>query len=258
MLARMEALGVQRLSATTSSLNFFVIPGNPPALYFYKEWESEWLSLYPKHSFFISPYPDLSFKQSSSAYINSIYEAHKRNFLQYQNNIQGPIILLGHSLGGYFAKRLSEELPELVEKCVLIHPFLRSPKKRAKLFLSALHYARKLDLFEELLLKKRKTLQKLNPDLQHLSDQELSIALKTAFHELKTIAAIKDPIRINEKKKFHLFYTQNDKWCTTQAIGELKEHISSEEVSATHDFVRLSHDRNIMSKKLQALFGLSS
>ena len=54
-------------------MNYFIIPGNPPALYFYQEWQKEIKAWQPQAHVFVSEYPLLSTR-------HLVYQQHRSRF----------------------------------------------------------------------------------------------------------------------------------------------------------------------------------
>jgi pimeloyl-ACP methyl ester carboxylesterase len=111
-------------------MNIFLIPGNPPASYFYQKWlaELEQAGAFKSSHFHI--YPTFKQEKNQQAYWQGVL-----NFYQEKLSNLDEVILIGHSVGGKVALDLMQKNPLNVKKCFLLFPFLRSPGPRGKLVL---------------------------------------------------------------------------------------------------------------------------
>lgn len=231
-------------------MNYFIIPGNPPATFFYEEWKRELLARSAKHNIFISAYPQLNFRQSSATYFEGIKRHHIEQFKIFRQSCSEAVSIIGHSLGGYFAYEILQEEFDHIHRCYLIHPFLRRPELRGRLILRAVKFARRWDTFERAVMRLKPSLEKWHRDLANVTHEELKICLQLAYHERDVIGKNLSPIVIAPElqNKLRLIYTTHDSWCSADLINSLKPQISAQEVSLSHDFIRLAREREAMAE----------
>ncbi len=238
-------------------LNYFLIPGNPPAAHFYQKWGEEIIGLKPEARFIVSHYPDLKRVQDAAVAMKEVADHHLKELLAFKQQVAGPIIILGHSLGGHFALRLVELAPDSVERAVLLHPFLRGPSFRAKLLLKALGSIYEQEKVHRGLVRSRKALELMNSDLPHVTDQEILRSLHLARHESLTIAQDDSPIQIppNLREKIVVFHTQKDDWCTIEVVAQLRAQVRVHECVEPHGFVtQQKHRRRLFDQVCGAIY----
>jgi len=97
-------------------MKFFLIPGNPPATYFYEQWGNEIKALQGDANVCVSHYPDLKHGTNSLDSMAEVMEFHFKQLEKFCDQVQVPVVIIGHSLGGYFALKLLEEAPEQIQK----------------------------------------------------------------------------------------------------------------------------------------------
>jgi pimeloyl-ACP methyl ester carboxylesterase len=234
-------------------LQLFIIPGNPPALYFYKLWAEELQLEYPGCSVCISPYPKLPICNDSSQYFNDTIAAHGRELLAFQRAVKKKVVIIGHSLGAWMALRLIEEHDMIIENCLLLYPFLQRPSFKGRAILKSMHYLYNIPFIENLLLTGRPILEKVFKDLRHVTDEELRTSLTLAYHEHKMIGCSKEDLQISEqlREKLHMIYCDQDTWCPLHTVNKMKKWISCEKTNTTHGFITSTQERAIVLKSLQ-------
>ncbi len=229
-------------------MNVFIIPGNPPATYFYEMWGREMVDCGFAKSFKVAKYPCFEKVHSSIEYFKKVEDEHFENYKRYLESIEGPVLLVGHSLGEYFALKMLERQPELVEKCVLLHPFLRAPTSRGKNILRTVKRLRSIPFFEKVVMKSRPILERLSSDYKHLTDGELKACLNIVPHEFALLGNDKSPLAIapNISQKLRVFYSENDTWCPTSTISQVETNVKSKNCQLSHEFIVSKSQRTRM------------
>lgn len=223
-----------------------IIPGNPPASYFYETWRKE-LELITQNKVLIDYYPSFSDVSCSQEYLEKIEDFYAE---QIKNHTK--INLIGHSIGGHIALKLLEKYPEKIEHCVLLFPFLHSPGIKGKLMLATLHQINKRAFLKTRRFKLLKLLSYLDQDIQKLTMQEIDSSLNFAFHEHKTIGRKKN-ININPSlfKKITLYYTTKDTWCSKKnVVSHLHPEINTQHTTVSHNFVTSPEQRHTLNHSL--------
>ncbi len=234
-------------------MKLFIIPGNPPATHFYEVWKKELLQLNPNLEIYISAYPQLNFQQSSSDFLKEVEIYHENKFLQFIENSDSASILIGHSLGAFFSYEILKRNSEKIKRCLLLHPFLRSPRLKGRAILKTINLVRRFEATENIFNKIKPALEKINSDLKYVTQEEASISLKLAFHEQEIIGKNKSPITIPDelRDKTRLIYTPKDNWCNPSTLEELKKQLVSVDLKTSHDFVLYPNERQAISLFMQ-------
>ncbi len=233
-------------------MNFFIIPGNPPALYFYELWRREIEQNLPGSIGFSSDYPELHSTSDSSFFMNQVSTHHYKNFENFCARVSGPVTVIGHSLGAYFSLNLLNDCDSKIEKVILIHPFLRTPTERGKIILKTVSSLDRLSLLKKLILKQKRVLQHLAKDLRYVTENELMKTFPIATHEWNIVGKNSSPLKIpsHHQNKISLYHTQSDTWCSPEVIQELKEQVQVYPCSEPHDFITQESHRLSLIKKI--------
>ncbi len=233
-------------------MHFFIIPGNPPALYFYKLWAEEIQREYSECSICISSYPSLPSYDDSSKYLNNVAAIHGQELLAFHKSVKEKVIIIGHSLGAYMALSLLKGYDTIIENCLLLYPFLQRPGLKGRVILKSMRHFHKIPFAEKLLLNCRSILERFFQDLKYVTDEEFRVSLTLAYHEHKVIGDCKGTLQIPERlhEKLHMIYCDRDTWCPAYTVNEMKKWISCEKIAATHGFVTSKEERAIVLKAL--------
>ncbi len=240
-------------------MNFFIIPGNPPAVHFYELWKTEISRAMPGTLVEVSAYTSPSPGQKSKDAMNHVVNSHSNKLLELYEKSRSPIVVLGHSLGGYVALELLKRHAEIIEQVFLIHPFLRAPDTRGMSILKLATLIRNFQIIPSLIFRYRSFLENKISDLKGVTDQELLMSLEIAFHESQTIAQDQSEIEIkkNLAPKIKVFFTQNDTWCTAKVIESLRQQVFTQECLQPHGFITSKRHRQdlieTISKALKPL-----
>lgn len=224
-----------------------IIPGNPPARFFYEAWKKE-LELITHYDIVIDYYPVFENNACSQQYINDLEAFYAKNIVK---DTPGDVILIGHSFGGHIALKILEKYHEKIKRCVLLFPFLHSPGFRGRCILKILHGIHQRPLLKSGLTRLLKPASYFYNNINRLSTHELESSLNLAFHEHKTIAQKKNIFISPElHPKITLYYTHNDTWCTKKVVTSLHPEIHTKLIDVQHDFVISSKQRKIINKHL--------
>lgn len=236
--------------------NIFLIPGNPPALHFYKLWRDEILAVQPEAQIFIGPFPILELRQSSVDYFRAFAHELEGRFLDWQKSVTGPVALIGHSVGGYFALEILKRQHSLVEECALLFPFLKAPTRRGRSILKIVQTLQGWSRFEPLALRLHPWLSKVHGDLAKVEKTEVRACLRLAFHEQQVISRDQSALEIAPalREKLLLLYGDNDTWCPQSLIETLKTQVRSHQrVGASHAFIMYPDERAELYRALESL-----
>lgn len=234
-------------------MNYFIVPGNPPALYFYQLWKQEILALAPQSAVYVSHYARLPWTRNSQQYLQQVAQIHIQQYLQFRAQVTGPIVLVGHSLGGWMALQILQELEDKVDRCILLQPFLTRPTWKGRAILSFVHSLHgERGIVEIIISQTRRLIEMFVQDLKHVTKDEVGSALSLAFHEKVVFgrAPIAPKAKLQNPKKLHFISSATDIWCPPQIVRELSQWMKHEAQIASHGFVVSSHERAEMLKMI--------
>nr|AFK48327.1 unknown [Lotus japonicus] len=119
---------ILEIQADTPSLHVLFIPGNPGVILFYKEFvEFLYELLAGTASVTAIGHVSHSRKDWEQGRLLSLQEQidHKIDFIREElQNIEIPILLVGHSIGSYISIEIFKKSPQKVKYCVGLYPFL--------------------------------------------------------------------------------------------------------------------------------------
>lgn len=236
-------------------MNYFIIPGNPPATYFYELWCKEIEAAQAGSKTMVSRYPLLPEISDSAEAMRTVLKIHQDQLKEFVEQTGSPCTVIGHSLGGFFAMGLLEQAPNLVSKAILLHPFLRSPSKLGKFILKTASHVSYRPKIQQTVLRIKKNLEILPTPLKHITDEESRIALQLARHEEATIARDRSPMNIHSdhEDKITVFHANKDTWCGPESISDFKRNIEVTECLEPHAFIINKKHRKNLFKRIRKL-----
>jgi pimeloyl-ACP methyl ester carboxylesterase len=236
-------------------VNYFLLPGNPPALHFYESWKKEILQKFPQARVQVAAYPSVAFSHDSALIMQQVLAAHLRSLEEFCGSSSRPATLIGHSLGGYFALKLSEERPELIKKAILIQPFLRAPTVRGQWILNLMKAIHPLESLKFGAVRYRKILEMFSNNLPFVSDEEIIKTFHLAAHEQTVIGQDHSPLLLGAElcRKIRVFYSANDTWCSPAVVAQLRGQVPIRECTEPHDFITQSHHRTSLFNRINEL-----
>lgn len=232
-------------------MNFFLIPGNPPAVHFYELWGKDIRDHHPGAEVFVSPYPLLPQGIPSSEAMDLITLSHLEQLKRFRETVSGPVIIVGHSVGGYFGLKLLEKDHAAADRLILLYPFLRQPDKTGQLILKAGGFAGGSERFRTLVIRAKKLIDRFTPALNIITEEELLVSAQLALHEGKTIGADFSACEIPEhlRAKTLVAHTKNDWWCGKRIVSQLGTSVTLIECDEPHSFVvNAGHRKSILKK----------
>lgn len=246
-------------SCKIPQMNYFLIPGNPPAAYFYELWNKEIVAIQAGAKAVVSHYPRLQTTSDSEEAMAKVLKAHREQLLSFHKKAAGPITIIGHSLGGHFALKLLHELHDEIDgpiqKVILLHPFLRKPETNGQIILKAVAKFYERERLQRLIIKNRRYLEYLSDELPFVTDEEIEKSFHLAHHESCIIATDSSPLIISQelRAKVSVFYRPKDIWCSPEVIANLKGQVPLFECTEPHSFVtKERHRRSLFAKILYA------
>lgn len=231
-----------------TAMHLFIIPGNPPALYFYELWAEEIQREHSECSVCISPYPQLPISDDSSKYLSDTAIIHGQQLLAFHKAVKKKVVVIGHSLGAWMALQLLKEHNEIIENCFFLYPFLLRPSLKGRAILRSVRHLYRVPFIKDFLLSCRGILERFSKDLRFVTDEELCTSLALAYHEHKIIGLYQGTLQIPEqvRDKLHMIYCDQDTWCPPHTVNEMKKWISCEKTETTHGFITSAQERAVV------------
>ena len=231
--------------------NLIIIPGNPPAHFYYNQWISELKISFSEVNFQYLAYQKLDHNQAPSKQMEHTLKKLERKLRELYT--ESKVILLGHSYGAYFAYELAKRCPDIVEKVLMIFPFFGRPKLTSKMVLLSARYLKR---YTQAIVQ----LQNLHgkspwqyPPFKNIESEELITALDHAQIE-SYLFKDQSQFRFQETQaKVHLIYNPKDSWSPPKTTKKLRKHFHGIATSAEHDFILKSSQRKIISEILAPL-----
>ena len=233
-------------------MHLFIIPGNPPALYFYELWAEEIRREVTECSVYISPYPRLPTSVDSFSYLSDMAVIHGQELMALHKAVQEKIVVIGHSLGAWMALQLLKDHNTIIEDCFLLYPFLKRPSLKGRVILKSIQTLYRVPFIEDILLGCRGFLGRFIENLEYVTNEELRTSLALAYHEHMVIGQHIGTLEIPEqlREKLHMLYCDPDTWCPPHTVNEMKKWISSEKIATTHGFITSPQERAAVLKAL--------
>lgn len=242
-----------RCAGDVRAMNLFIIPGNPPAIYFYELWKKEILSRHPKAKIQTSPYPCFELGNDSAAYLEKVCDFHAQAFLKFSESCQQPVTIIGHSVGGFVTHSILENHPTKIRKALLLFPYLMAPTLRGQNILKIMRGLQKFKYGQAALFAFKHGVEKIHSDLAKLSDSELAACVNLAYHEQVIPGKRNTPpvIRPELRAQMHFIYCKGDTWCPQSTIEALKTQIEYKESAASHGFITHKKERETVLRELE-------
>jgi hypothetical protein len=231
------------------SKHFLIIPGNPPIKHFYNEWIVELKSIFPESKFELLEYPLFENKNLKQDYLRSVSD----HFEDIIKSRETSVTLIGHSIGGKFAFDLTQRLPHLIDKCILIFPFFGKPSIKGKLLLDISSVVDRRQLLSKLICNNITFLKQIIPETKFIVPRELQIGIRLARFEKESMRNELQEIcfQSGRKDKVQFYYNIQDDWCTRETIEAFKDLVTSHRVEVKHDFVTCPADRKNLNHLLK-------
>jgi len=230
-------------------MNNFIFPGNPPAKYFYQLWCDEIQEVHPHFKYQIADYPRFSDEKNSQKYFLKLEDSLVDQIQAYLKTVDGPVNLIGHSLGGYLSLQTLKRVSQSVDRVFLLHPFIGRPQT---LGFNLLKSVRLLSFFKSL----DRFLAVIHPYVaramaaaQFITPEEVLCFRMLAYHEFEVVAQRVGIVQIESDlhNKIQFYSCNDDTWCPAETIDALKKQISHFPGNAAHDFIVHKEQRKMMT-----------
>ncbi|MES2408865.1 MAG: alpha/beta fold hydrolase [Patescibacteria group bacterium] len=231
---------------------YLLIPGFPPVSEYYKEWAAE---IEAKYSDVCVEYADTDLffsKKLNYVEYNEIAIKHYENVILKLFST-GPVTIIGHSTGGYFALRLLERNKQKIEKIVLICPYIGNSTMNFFKYAVVTYWidrflplSQSVSLFINLFKKYFKY-------LNELSLREINVYFRFGFKQNTYFNKTKFNTKPFEggHDKIIFYYVKDDTWCPESTIELLKSlSCQSRELPISHGFILNKNERAIMAQEI--------
>jgi hypothetical protein len=229
------------------SHKFLIIPGNPPIVHFYKEWVGELQVIYPESQFEILSLPIFSNDISGKNYLKMVVDHFEKIILA----MDAQVTLIGHSIGGKFAYDLTERMPDIVDRCLLVFPFFGKPTLKGRFLLNLTSFVDKRDFISSFLSNKVNTLSRVIPETKYIISNELKSGIRLGRFEKEVMKEKMQTINPKTRDKYQFYYNEEDDWCTLETLRSFEGLVSCFKVFAKHDFVTCPKDRKVLNEVIQ-------
>lgn len=222
-----------------------LIPGNPAIAGYYHTWMDEIVSQNKNlNMVYATSYVLFDRKLNYTEYDRAMRGHYERILLELSATEK--IVILAHSVGCYFALRLLEKYPERIENIIIIFPYIGYSTIKSLKLLPALYMIDRVLPLAELVSRHKNLFQKLDKDVHNISNSDLTACLRFGIRQCTYFEKYKFEVNsiLHHKDKIHLIYTENDKWCPTEAIELLKTASTHKRSDLPHDFI-LNKDQRI-------------
>ena len=228
--------------------HYLILPGNPPAAYFYENWIKDLESFCRNSSFEYVPFELMNSNLSDTETIDKLAFKLQEYIEQHTEK---KVSLIAHSFGGHLALQALKALPQRIEQVILVFPFLGPPSLRGKSLLSLIHTIRKKEALFKFTRSHFPKLSYFFPEVKKLTPKEITTGLNLAYFEK---AFFNEKLLANHLKgtfaKTVFIYNPKDAWCPPKIINALRKRSDSIYSNLAHDFVIDEEQRKLMAKLL--------
>lgn len=244
---------------------FLIIPGNPNAQYFYENWANSLVRniknsnyrIFPPLSFPVTA-PELCEKEHKN--LNSTIKYYKNSVAEEIRNTKNrssneKIILIGHSIGGFFASHIYQDYSPEIDQAILIYPYFGEHNLMGTGLLNFCNTVSYKESIGNFVANSLLAFNKIIPDYKYIKTEELVQGARLAKLELfhfKEKINKKIPESCLTNEKVHFLYNNKDNWCTQKTINRFPKNRSSQ-CQTRHDFVLNNREIDIINKKIKSL-----
>lgn len=230
-------------------IHYILIPGNPSASFYYLKWIEELQLIYPDARFSYMPPPPLKrniTSDESFEYILASFEFELAKFAEDDVSL----CILGHSIGGFFAKKLLERQLVAIDQVILLFPFLGDLHFSTKIVLNCVNWLYYCEILSKQFIKHKNLFKFLSPEIKNITAAELESSLNLAKHEHDFFKCKIEDISITLVDKIKVIVTKNDRWCCESTIKRLKTVLRPIEIESKHDYILLAVERNKVAQHI--------
>ncbi|MBD65119.1 MAG: hypothetical protein CME62_07930 [Halobacteriovoraceae bacterium] len=224
-------------------MNIYIFPGNPPARYYYKKWSQELAPHFPDWSFKV-----LTYTQDMPINAPLDLKAVEKNLdHQIKPDQTTPLFFISHSLGSYFAFKMSQKVKNNFKGHLCIFPFIGGASLSAQLQLKMLYSIQRNSFIKQGFHNFIHHLSLVIPEIKNITPKEMNAALDLAKNEWELLRTRDLQLPCANPNQFLVFNPQ-DRWCPKKTIQYLREYMPAVMTDCSHDFIRFQSQRDSMSK----------
>ncbi len=208
-----------------------IIPGNPSAEVIYTNWLKTLENDFKSFDFELLLLPKIDNTFSQLDHVINYYQ-------EIISKRPSPVIVIGHSIGGYFASQVFKENPEQLKKLILIFPYFGHENIAGKLLLKTAQYLTTRPRTMKLLTSLKPFIDRYYAPSSLVNEQELTDSLRLAKLEKDHFKSLKNQcISHLGNDRIEFIYTRKDNWCTKKTVDEVSKIKSTHFLDTIHDFV---------------------
>ncbi len=228
-----------------------LIPGNPAVASYYLDWIEEIKGT--------SPLLDVVYASSHVLFDKKLnYVEYDQAFRNYYENIllglkpTQKVTIIAHSVGGYFALRMLEKLPDRVEKIIIMFPYIGYSTIASLRYIYLPYIIDRFFPLVEFISKFKNILMRRDKYVQEISSEELRANLRFGVKQCEYFNRTKFNVEsvLKSINKINFIYTDNDRWCPSAAIELLQSVSHHQRVDLPHDFITNKEARLRMIEKI--------
>lgn len=234
-------------------MSIIIIPGNPAVLRYYKAWQAEIDELNPDiRTNLIESEFIFDEKLSPEEYYKKIYSYYEDEFYKIYNLNHQPQIIIGHSVGGYFALRLLENHPDKIENVILLFPYLGNTSTVWTRIWSIYLKVNKNFSVINFVAKHKYYFDRLVYSLKYFTVERFKAYVRYGYKQMKYLLENPFDYSLLEKYKDKIIsiHTKNDMWCPKKDVLILKGVLNSTEIKTKHAFVQYPRERVKINKEI--------
>jgi predicted alpha/beta hydrolase family esterase len=217
-------------------MNLLIIPGNPSVRFYYESWVRE-LQLNEQINATVVYLPKFSIDLPSNEYIELVIEYYEEQLRKMFSINNQKVVVIGHSIGAFIAKKIATRNYELINKCFFLFPFFVHPGLKGKLVLKTVNTLNKNEKLSKVVKKYKRYFENLKDELRYVELDEIDSSLALAYHEHHVMNRNKH-ITIHPSINSNTIYCDNDTWCSFDQLKLLKMHTRLiKTMNAKHDFI---------------------
>lgn len=227
-----------------------IIPGNPSVKHYYELWAKR---LSESSSFKVKVLHHIPVTNAYKT-LDEYTNAYEQFVLSQIDHTTKPI-LIGHSIGGFFAREILKRNKDKFKNLILVFPYFGDENLQGLALLSLTKILAPRPLLRN---KSLNFLLKLSC-LRDISFSELDNGVKLGSLEREYFKNNSYNLRSEDllDSRTDFLYTEKDNWCTLKTVLKIKSlKIKSHKLDSAHDFVLNESDINKVNQRILEILKL--
>lgn len=240
---------------TSMKEKILIIPGNPSVNSYYELWSKKLCEI-SKCEVIVIHHISVTDKHKQLDDYTKAYE----QFVLSQVNDELKPILIGHSIGGFFAREIFKRNKDKFKNLILVFPYFGDENLKGLGLLNLTKFLAPRPLLKN---KSLRFILKLGPfcnALNNITFSELDNGVKLGQLEKDYFKNKENRIRKEEAidSCTDFLYTNNDNWCTSRTVERIRTlNIRDHELKSVHDFVLKESEIIKVNQKINTLLTLN-